>query len=109
MLHDAPREPWLSFLNALDVGIDEPVDLHCRGGFAVVQAYGLERATADIDVLSVVPYSSGDRLMALAGKESPLRRRHTGSLDLVSDATAPEHYAHRLFPLCSCCRKRCEV
>jgi hypothetical protein len=53
MLDDAPPEPWLSFLNALDVGIDEPVDLHCMGGFVVVQAFGLGRATADIDVLSV--------------------------------------------------------
>lgn len=31
MLRDAPPEPWLSFLNALDAGIDEPVDLHCMG------------------------------------------------------------------------------
>jgi len=109
MLHDAPPEPWLSFLNALDVGIDEPVDLHCMGGFAVVQAYGLERATADIDVLSVVPYSSGERLMALAGKESPLRRRHKVYLDVVSVATAPENYVDRLVPLCSCCWKRLKL
>jgi hypothetical protein len=67
MLYDTPPEPWLSFPNAIDVGIDEPVDLHCMGGFAVAQAYGLGRATADIDVLSVVPYSSGARLMELAG------------------------------------------
>ena len=98
-MRDAPPEPWLSFLNALDVDIDEPVDLHCIGGFAVVQAYGLGRGTSDIDVLSVVPYSSGARLMELAGKESPLRCRHKVYLDIVTVAPAPENYADRLVPL----------
>jgi hypothetical protein len=69
------------------------------GGFAVVQAYGLERATADIDVLSVVPYSSAASLLDIAGKESPLRLRHKIYLDVVTVATAPESYADRLIPL----------
>lgn len=106
MLLDAPPEPWLSFLNAIDVGIDESVDLHCMGGFAVVQAFGLARATADIDVLSVVPYSSSARLLELAGKASPLRRRHKVYLDVVTVTAAPENYADRLVPLYPCCWKR---
>jgi hypothetical protein len=69
------------------------------GGFAVVQAYGLERATADIDVFSVVPGSSSSGLMDLAGKESKLRRKHGIYLDVVTVATAPAEYASRLIPL----------
>ena len=69
-----PAEPWLSFLCDLDRGLDDATDLHCIGGFAIVQAYGLERATADIDVIAVVPHGSIQRLIELAGKESALRR-----------------------------------
>ena len=49
---DRPKEPWLAFLNDLDGGIEECTEAHCMGGFAVVQAQGLQRATVDIDVLS---------------------------------------------------------
>lgn len=99
MPHDAPAEPWLSFLNDLDAALGEPTELHCMGGFAVVQAYGLARATADIDVLSVVPFSRSGQLLKLAGKESRLREKHGIYLDLVTVATAPEDYASRLTPL----------
>jgi len=58
------------------------------GGFAVVQAYGLERATADIDVLCAVPTSSSSRLVEVAGKESKLRRKHGIYLDVVTVATS---------------------
>ena len=98
MLLKAPAEPWLSFLNDLDAQLEEVTDLHCIGGFAIVQAYGLERATADIDVLSVTPYHSGSRLVELAGKESALRLKHRIYLDVVTVATAPEDYASRLAP-----------
>ena len=60
---------------------------------------GLARATADIDVLAVVPHSHGGRLVDLAGKESVLRQKHRIYLDVVSVATAPEDYASRLAPL----------
>lgn len=48
----SPAEPWRSFLDDLSSGLDEPTELHCIGGFAVVQAYELARATVDIDVPS---------------------------------------------------------
>ena len=99
MPRNAPAEPWLSFLNDLDTQLEEVTDLHCIGGFAIVQAYGLERATADIDVLSVAPYHSGSRLVELAGKQSALRQKHRIYLDVVTVATAPEDYASRLAPL----------
>jgi len=99
MRRDAPAEPWLSFLNDLDAAIEETTELHCMGGFAVVQAYGLERATADIDVLCVVPTSSSSRLIEVAGKESKLRRKHCVYLDVVTVATGPADYPSRLVPL----------
>jgi len=55
---DAPTEPWLSLLNDLDGTLDGVTDLHCIGGFDVMQAYGLDRATADIDVISALPRAS---------------------------------------------------
>jgi hypothetical protein len=96
---DVLGEPWLSFLNDLDSKLEEPTEFHCMGGFAVVQAYGLRRSTADIDVLSVVPYSSSARLLELAGKESSLRATYGIYLDVVTVASAPEDYASRLTPL----------
>ena len=103
---DTPAQPWLSFLNDLDGKIDEVTELHCLGGFAVVHAYGLSRATADIDVISVLPYSSSLRLLEIAGKESALRRQHGVYLDLVTVASAPESYEGRLVALFPGCWKR---
>jgi hypothetical protein len=69
------------------------------GGFAVVQAYGLERSTADIDVIGVVPYASTVALGDLAGKESALRLKHRIYPDVVTITTAPEDYQSRLVAL----------
>jgi hypothetical protein len=69
------------------------------GGFAIVQAYGLRRATADIDILPVAPYSSSARLLELAGKKSLLRNKHGIYLDVVTVATAPADYLERVTPL----------
>ena len=99
MQPECPGEPWLSFLNDLDLGLSEPTELHCLGGFVVVQAYGLKRATVDIDVLSVVPHGGSVRVMEIAGKESPLRRKHGIYLDVVTVATVPDDYESRLTPL----------
>jgi hypothetical protein len=57
----APDEPWYSFLQDLDDRLTEETILHCMGGFAVVQAYGLARSTADIDVIAVHPYGTASR------------------------------------------------
>jgi hypothetical protein len=60
------------------------------GGFAVVQAYGLERATADIDVIAVLPFGGAGDLLKFAGRESPLHAEHGLYLDVVTVASAPE-------------------
>ena len=102
MLPDAARSagtpigPWLSFLKDLDDQLTEETMLHCIGGFAVVQAYGLERATADIDVIAVLPYSTVNHLLEVAGKESMLRVKHGIYLDVVTVASVPDSYESRL-------------
>ena len=47
-------DPWRAFLEALDVLVSHPVDMHCRGGFVVTTQYGMPRTTADLDVLSIL-------------------------------------------------------
>ncbi len=61
-----PPEPWHSFLRELDEAVDDIVRLACIGGFVVTQLYGLERPTADIDVIELAPREQADRLMDLA-------------------------------------------
>jgi len=79
--------------------MQDATELHCIGGFAVVQAYGLQRSTADIDVIAVVPHGSSQRLIELAGKESVLRRKQGIYLDAVTVASVPEDYESRLIAL----------
>lgn len=43
-----PPPQWAAFLKELDSLLDEPVELHCIGGFAAVAAYGLPRSTNDL-------------------------------------------------------------
>jgi hypothetical protein len=94
---DRPHEPWLSFLDDLDRELEAPAELHCMGGFAVIQAYGLARATADIDILAVVPHRVP--IYDIAGRGSALHRKHGVYLDFVTVATVPEDYESRLSPL----------
>ena len=103
MRRDAPTEPWLSFLNEIERDLDSRTDLHCIGGFAVVQAYGLERATADLDVISIVPHETGRHLAEIAGKESMLRQKYGIYLDTVGVASVPEDYPDRMIPLYANC------
>lgn len=44
--------PWSEFLAELDALLDEPIELHCIGGFAVVAGYCLTRGTNDLDYRS---------------------------------------------------------
>lgn len=94
-----PNEPWYSFLEALDAQLAEETTLHCMGGFAVVQAYGLVRATADIDVIAVLPHQTALHLLENAGKESALRAKYNIYVDVVTVASVPESYESRLIPL----------
>ena len=86
--------PWDAFLNELDRSVEEPVELHCLGGFVLTMLYGLKRPTADVDVLAVRPPINLD---PLAGIGSPLHKRHRVYLQLVTVLEAyPEDYEERL-------------
>lgn len=93
---EALAEPWRSFLSDLDATVNEPVDLHCIGGFAVSQYFGLARETADLDVLNIAPQSSRETILAAAGKGSPLHRKYRVFIDLVGVVNFPDGYEARL-------------
>ena len=90
-------EPWGAFLRDLDDAVEEPVDMHCLGGFVVSVHYRFpERTTHDLDVLYVKPSGALPELMALAREGSPLHKTHGVYLDHVTVSTCPESYDQRL-------------
>lgn len=99
MRPDGPGEPWASLLDDIDQSATGPIALHCLGGFTVSTVYDLGRATADLDVLAVLPRQSARWLADFAGPESRLRHRHGVFLDIVTVATPPEDDESRLEPI----------
>jgi hypothetical protein len=85
--------PWIDFLTELDSALPEPVSLHCIGGFVVNYFYNLQRPTGDIDYYMVVPNRNLD---GIAGKGSPLARKHKVYLERVTVTNLPEEYEARL-------------
>jgi hypothetical protein len=94
-----PAEPWRSFLADVDSRVERDVQLHCCGGFVVTAVYGLERTTADLDVLSVFPNDQQRGLADVAGRGSKLHQTHGVYLDIVTVATLPDSYEERLTAL----------
>jgi Nucleotidyltransferase of unknown function (DUF6036) len=93
--------PWAEFLQELDDLLDETIELHCIGGFAVVAAYGLPRSTNDLDYFLLVPVNRLSDLEQIAGEGSALARKHKVHVHHAAVATVPENYAERmkqLFP-----------
>lgn len=93
---ETPAEPWQSFLFDLDALLEQPVDLHCIGGFAISQYFGFARETADLDVLNVIPQPMRDTVAAAAGKGSALHAKHRVFIDQVAVANFPDDYESRL-------------
>ena len=50
-------DPWLSFLRDVDQALENTVEIHCIGAFALLVLTGAPRPTADIDFIEVVPGS----------------------------------------------------
>ncbi len=90
------HEPWSSFLHDLDKELAGPTQVHCFGGFVVAEYYGLSRSTADVDVIAAAGASSLEDLQRIAGRGSALAKEHRVYVDIVTIATVPEDYAHRL-------------
>jgi hypothetical protein len=89
-------EPWHSFLRDLDEALQSPARLDCIGGFVVTQLYGLDRPTADVDVIELAPREASETLMEIALQGGLLHRKHRIYLDRVAIAVVPENYEERL-------------
>ena len=99
---ERPAEPWPPFLTDLDAVLNSPACFHCLGGFVISQQYGFARETADLDVLTVIPLQAAQRVTELAGKGSPLQRKHRVYIDHVAVSNYPDAYESRLvraFPI----------
>jgi hypothetical protein len=73
--------------------------LHCSGGFVVSQFYGVARPTSDCDFIDWIPADLRPPLWELAGKDSPLHRKHKVFLDAVTVGNYPDDYKTRLLPI----------
>ena len=91
-----PPEPWHSFLHDLDDALESSARLDCIGGFVVTQLYGLDRPTADVDVIELAPKEASETLMKIALQGGPLHQKHRIYLDRVGVAAIPENYEDRL-------------
>lgn len=98
MSPDLPS-PWGQFLTELDALLDEPIELHCIGGFALVAGYGLPRGTNDLDYRTLFPYNRINDLQRLAGPGSDLARRHKVHVQHTGVESMPENYEERLTEL----------
>jgi hypothetical protein len=89
-------EPWKSFFTEIDESLDEEVALHCLGGFVMTILYGLDRPTADVDILPVGSNAVTKSLMELAGQGSKLHNKYKVYLQVVGVAQVPNNYEDRL-------------
>lgn len=96
MPRDAIPSPWAEFLDQIDGRLSAPVDLHCLGGFVVSVCHGLQRPTADLDVLPAASRRNLDELATLGGRGSALARQYRVNIDIAAVATVPESYERRL-------------
>jgi len=94
--HDHLPEPWLSFLQELDALVTVTVRMDCIGGFVVSVLYGLNRATADVDVLEIAPSSAADAFSKVAMLGGPLFQKYGVYLDRVNVAQPPYEYESRI-------------
>jgi len=89
-------EPWKSFFTEIDNSLEEDVPLHCLGGFVMTMLYGLDRPTADVDVLPLGSNSAPESLLGLAGEGSALHKKYGVYLQVVGIAQVPLNYDDRL-------------
>jgi hypothetical protein len=71
-----PPEPWNSFFRELDEAVETTVRLDCIGGFVVTLLYGLERPTADVDVIELAPHAAAEIMMELGIRGGPLHQKY---------------------------------
>ena len=86
--------PWKEFLAEIDAALNEPLELHCIGGFVVVYFYGFSRTTGDVDYYAAIP--ADFNLVEEAGEGSRLHQKYGLCLHKVAVTTLPEDYESRL-------------
>ena len=96
MLIKSLLDPWKSFFSEIDTALEEEVPLHCLGGFVMSFLYGLERPTADVDILPVGSISAIETLTRLAGQGSELHKKYKIYVQVVGVAQVPVNYENRL-------------
>lgn len=96
MLPDRPPEPWHSFFLEINKAFDQPIALHCIGGFAIAMLYGLPRPTIDVDCVAVIPVGETGHLQSLAGQGSTLHKKYGVHVQHVGIVAVPENYTDRL-------------
>jgi hypothetical protein len=99
MRPERPPEPWHAFFADIDQSLDEPVVLHCIGGFAIAMLHGLPRPTVDVDFLTVIPVDQTAALESLAGQGSALHDRYGVYMQHVGIVSVPENYTDRMRPM----------
>jgi hypothetical protein len=89
--------PWKEFLAEIDAALNEPLELHCIGGFVLVYFYGLARTTGDVDYYAAVP--AHFNLLEAAGDGSRLHQKYGICLHKVTVTNLPEEYESRLLEM----------
>lgn len=93
------RPPWREFLEDVDRLLPSPVQLHCLGGFLLAVRHRLPRPTGDLDYIEIVPHDAMQVLQRIAGRDSPLAKKHRLHFQHVGVASVPESYVERLTAL----------
>jgi hypothetical protein len=89
--------PWKEFLAEIDGMLNEPLVLHCVGGFVFTLFYGFARTTGDLDYYTAVP--SNFNLFEVAGEGSQLHKKYGLCLHKAGVTNLPEDYETRLSEL----------
>jgi len=72
-LTDRPNH-GIPFSRSWIPAVDTAVRLDCIGGFVVTQMYGLDRPTADVDVVELAPRNAAETIMNLGVRGGSLQQ-----------------------------------
>jgi hypothetical protein len=94
---------WQGFLDELDAQLSSPVQLICIGGFVVTAIHGFSRSTEDLDHIESCRENIAE-LDKIAGKGSPLHKKHNLYIDYVGVVTMPIDFMERLIQVPVACK-----
>lgn len=87
---------WTTFLKEVDRNLQDPVELHCLGGFVLSALYDLPRPTGDVDYVAATPANAITDLQNIAGQGSALSQKYGLYFQHVTVADVPDDYVTRL-------------